>query len=90
MVASLLAIAIIAFVTIYNVNSQGYSTNFSSFDSNHWTLATDCEHCTNHNGEECTQFAVDTITYNASYGAVMTPQSYQNHHDAVEFVNLDI
>ena len=58
---------------IGSINSQRpYSTNFSSFDSSKWTLETDCTHCGNRNGDECTQMAVSAITYNNTFGAVIT------------------
>ena len=63
--------AIIIGVISYPVQSQEYSTNFSSFDSSHWTLDA-CAHCTNHNGEASTQMLPSAITFNSTDGAVIT------------------
>ena len=66
------AIILWMYVTHCIAQKKPYSTNFSSFDSTYWTLETDCGHCGNRNGDECTQFEVSAITYNSSYGAVIT------------------
>ena len=61
---------------------QPYTTNFSSLDTNYWTLSTDCSHCTNHNGNECTQYTTTSIQYASVFpnntGATITTNKLQN------------
>eukprot|EP01083_Nonionella_stella_P063633 165372_1 len=62
---------ITTFLAYCYAQQTAYSTNFTSFDSNHWTLSTDCEHCSGHQGQECTQNSPSAINFNSS-GAIIT------------------
>eukprot|EP01084_Bolivina_argentea_P278328 475417_1 len=48
--------------------SAMYTTNFSSFDSDNWSLSTDCEHCSHENGQECTQYEKNAATFGSVSG----------------------
>ena len=50
--------------------STPYSTNFSTFDSSLWTLATSCDHCSPRS-DECTQMWPNSTTFGAINGSGM-------------------
>jgi hypothetical protein len=47
-----------------NVFASHYATNFSTFDSAHWTLDdSNCAHCSHDNGIECTQERPSAVSF---------------------------
>ena len=67
-VVIILMICILCDVSMSAIYNESYFTNFSSFDPNYWVLETNCGHCGNRNGDECTQYTIDSI----QYGSVFT------------------
>eukprot|EP00483_Globobulimina_turgida_P006412 UN06422 len=59
-----------AFLLISRVYTSTYSTNFTSYDSKNWILATNCMHCADK--KQCTQESVNAITFNPENGSIIT------------------
>lgn len=60
-----------------------YTTDFSSAPSG-WSLETDCGHCSNHGGDECTRFTTDAIEWGQPGAAIHTRNISKDSCGAIE------